>query len=381
MKKIVILGSTGSVGINALKIIKAYKNDYEVIGLTANKNIDLLAKQVNLFKPRLVAINDASSYKPLKEKLKSNYKILKGIEGVSEVASMREADIVLVAISGTIAILPLIAAIKCGKRIALANKEAIVSAGEIITDLARSKNSEIIPVDSEHSSIFQCIKDEDKEKIKKIFLLGSGGPLKDVSKNLFDKLKPSVVLKHPVWKMGQKISVDSATMMNKGLEVIEASYLFGIDVSKIEVLIHREAYMHSMVEFVDGNFMANLFYPDMRMPIFYAFNYPKRKPFSMKKLDFSKIKSFSFQSPDKHKFPALDLCYKTVKKQGTYPACLNGANEEAVNSYLEGKINFPGIIDTVQKVISKHKSVRHPSVDEILYTDKWAKEEVRRITG
>jgi 1-deoxy-D-xylulose-5-phosphate reductoisomerase len=294
---------------------------------------------------------------------------------------MKEADIVLIAISGTIAILPLIAAIRNGKRIALANKEAIVSGGAMITDLARSRNAEIIPVDSEHNSIFQCIKGEKKEEIKKVFLIGSGGPLKNISKNLFSKLKPSMVLKHPVWKMGQKISVDSATMMNKGLEVIEASHLFGIDVSKIEVLIHKEAYMHSIVQFVDGNFMANLFYPDMRMPIFYAFNYPKRNSFNMKKLDFSKIKSFSFEEPNNNKFPALNLCYKIAKKEGTYTACLNAANEEAVNSYLEGKITFPGIVETVQKVILGHKSVRHPSVDEILYTDKWAKEEVKRITG
>jgi len=379
MKKVVILGSTGSVGVNALKVIASHKNDFKVVGLTANKNVTLLAKQTARFKPRLIALGDIAKYGKLKKELKQPQKVLRGIEGISEIASMKEADIVLVAMSGTSAILPLISAIKTKKRIALANKEAIVSAGDMIMSMARSRGTEIIPVDSEHNSIFQCIEGEDKESIRKIFLMGSGGPLKNVSKSIFDKLNPSKILSHPVWKMGKKISVDSATMMNKGLEVIEASKLFGIDVSKIEVLLHPKAIIHSMVEFADGNITANLFYPDMRMPIFHAFSYPKRITSRIPRLNFDKIKSMSFEKPDTRKFPTLKLCYRAVKTGGTYPACLNSANEEAVDLYLKGKITFTKISELIEKVLKHHKNIKHPSIDEILYVDGWAKEEVKRL--
>ena len=377
MKKIVILGSTGSVGTNALDIISRHKDKFRVVGLSAHSNTKLLARQINLFKPRLVALGDISQYSELKRQLKKPQKVLKGIEGISELASMEEADIVLVAISGTSSILPLVSAIKAKKKIALANKESIVSAGRIIMNMAASRRVEIIPVDSEHNSIFQCIDGKDKKDIDKIFLMGTGGPLKDVPKNIFDKLKPSRILAHPVWKMGKKISIDSATMMNKGLELIEANHLFRLDTSKIEVLLHPEAIIHSMVEFTDGNIIANLFYPDMRSPIFYALNHPKRVTSHLPKIDFAKIKNITFQKPNRRKFPALELCYKAARKGGTYPACLNGANEEAVKLYLEGKIGFTRIVELVKSVLSRHKNIAEPSLDEILYVDKWAKEEVR----
>ena len=377
MKKIVILGSTGSVGTNALDIISRHKDKFRVVGLSAHSNTKLLARQINLFKPRLVALGDISQYSELKRQLKKPQKVLKGIEGISELASMEEADIVLVAISGTSSILPLVSAIKAKKKIALANKESIVSAGRIIMNMAASRRVEIIPVDSEHNSIFQCIDGKDKKDIDKIFLMGTGGPLKDVPKNIFDKLKPSRILAHPVWKMGKKISIDSATMMNKGLELIEANHLFRIDTSKIEVLLHPEAIIHSMVEFTDGNIIANLFYPDMRSPIFYALNHPKRVTSHLPRIDFAKVKNITFQKPNRRKFPALELCYKAARKGGTYPACLNGANEEAVKLYLEGKIGFTRIVELVKSVLSRHKNIAEPSLDEILYVDKWAKEEVR----
>ena len=377
MKKIVILGSTGSVGTNAIDIISRHKDKFKVVGLSAHSNTKLLARQIKLFKPRLVALGDISQYNELKRQLKKPQKVLKGIEGISELASMEEADIVLVAISGTSSILPLVSAIKAKKKIALANKESIVSAGRIIMNMAASRRVEIIPVDSEHNSIFQCIDGKDKKDIDKIFLMGTGGPLKDVPKNIFDKLKPSRILAHPVWKMGKKISIDSATMMNKGLELIEANHLFRLDTSKIEVLLHPEAIIHSMVEFTDGNIIANLFYPDMRSPIFYALNHPKRVTSHLPKIDFAKIKNITFQKPNRRKFPALELCYKAARKGGTYPACLNGANEEAVKLYLEGKIGFTRIVELVKSVLSRHKNIAEPSLDEILYVDKWAKEEVR----
>ena len=377
MKKVVILGSTGSVGRNALRVIAGQKNAFKVVGLSAHSNAGLLAGQANRFRPRLLALGDISQYNELKRALKRPKTVLKGIEGISEIASMKEADIVLVAISGTPAILPLISAIRAKKQIALANKESIVSAGRIIMNMARTRNVKIIPVDSEHNSIFQCINGRDKRDINKIFLMGTGGPLKDVSKNIFNRLKPSRILAHPVWKMGKKISVDSATMMNKGLEVIEASHLFNADVSKIEVLLHPEAIIHSMVEFTDHNIIANLFYPDMRLPISYALNYPERPASRLPGVDFSKLKNISFQTPNRRKFPALGLCYEVAKKGGTYPACLNSANEEAVKLYLERKLAFTGIADIVKKVLSRHKNIAQPSLDEIFYVDKWAKEEVR----
>ena len=378
MKKVVILGSTGSVGRNALGVIAKNKDAFKVVGLAAHKNVKLLARQAKRFKPRLLALGDDSQYNNLKHELKKPQKILKGAEGIQEIASMPEADIILVAISGTSGILPVISAIKAKKQIVLANKESIVSAGEIIMSMARSRRVEIIPVDSEHNSIFQCIKEEKKRDINKIFLMGTGGPLKDVSKSIFNKLKASRILAHPVWRMGKKISVDSATMMNKGLEVIEASHLFGMEVSMIKVLLHPEAIIHSMVELTDGNIIANLFYPDMRIPISYALNYPRRIPSKLPKINFSKIKNISFQMPNNKKFPALELCYKAARRRGTYPACLNSANEEAVKLYLKGKISFTGIVSTVKKVLSRHKNIVAPSLDEILYVDKWAKEEVKR---
>jgi len=379
MKRIAILGSTGSVGQSALQVISRHKGSFRVVGLTANRNAELLARQANRFKPRLLALGDVSRYNKLKRALKETRKVLKGSEGVSEVASMPDADIVLVAVSGTSGIAPLISAIRAKKKIALANKESLVSAGSIIMNMARSRGVQIIPVDSEHNSIFQCINERDKTAINKIFLMGSGGPLKNVPKGVFDRLKPLQVLAHPVWKMGKKISVDSATMMNKGLEVIEASHLFGISTSKIEVLFHPEAIIHSMVEFTDGNIIANLFYPDMKVPIFYAFNYPKRVKSRLRRIDFSKIRNISFQEPDPRKFPALEICYEAAKKGGTYPACLNGADEEAVRLYLEGKIKFTAIVSIVEKVLSRHRSIKAPSLNEILSVNSQTTEEVRRL--
>ncbi len=379
MKRIAILGSTGSVGRSALGVISGHKSAFRVVGLTANRNIELLARQAKRFNPRLLALGDISRYGALKKALKDPRKVLKGLDGVSEVASMPDADIIVVALSGASALLPLISAIRAKKTIALANKESVVAAGPIIMGMARSRGAKIVPIDSEHNSIFQCMNEKDKAAVSKIFLMGTGGPLKNVPKNLFEKLKRRQVLAHPVWKMGKKISVDSATMMNKGLEVIEASHLFGVSTSKIEVLLHPEAIIHSMVEFTDGNIIANLFHPDMKVPILYALNYPERSESRIRRLDFSKIKNISFQKPNVENFPALGLCYRMAKKGGTYPACLTGANEEAVRLYLEGKIKFTAIVSVVEKILSRHKNIKNPSLDEILHTDKEAKEEVRKL--
>jgi len=378
MKKIAILGSTGSVGTSALEVIRRHPESFKVVGLTARTNASLLARQARKFKPRLTAIADVSQYNRLRSSLGSHIKVMCGDIAISEVASMKEADIVLLATSGTSAITPLIEAIKSKKRIALANKESIVSAGNIIKRLSKKNKSEIIPVDSEHSSIFQCLRGETKKAIDKIYLMGSGGPLKDVSQKDFSSLKPKKVLKHPVWKMGRKITIDSATMMNKGLEVIEASYLFDMDISKIEILLHPEALIHSMVSYKDGNIMANLFYPDMKIPIHFAFSYPNRKLARLPVLDISKVKTLSFKKPDKVKFPAINLCYEAARSGGTYPACLNAANEEAVFCFLNRMICFTDIVRIVKKVLKKHKGIKNPNIRDIFLVDAWAKEEVKR---
>jgi 1-deoxy-D-xylulose-5-phosphate reductoisomerase len=381
MKKVVILGSTGSVGTNGLDVIARHKGLFKVVGLAAYGNVKLLARQVRRFKPRLAALADASRCNELKRLIGFPQKIERGPEGVALMASMREADIVLVAMSGTASIGPILAALKAGKQIALANKESIVSAGRIIMSMSRTHRAKIMPVDSEHSSIFQCIDGRETDSIEKIFLMGSGGPLKDVPKTVFDRLKRSRILAHPVWRMGKKISVDSATMMNKGLEAIEASILFGIDIKKIEILLHPEAIIHSMVEYADGNIMANLFYPDMRIPILYALTYPKRYGSQLPRVNFGKTNSVSFQKPDYRKFPALGLCYRAAASGGTAPACLNAANDEAVRLYLEGKIAFTGIVETAKRVLSRHKNIKEPSLDEILHVDRWARETVQRFTN
>ena len=376
MKNVVILGSTGSVGKNALRIISEHKDSFRVIGLTAFKNAKLLASQNNAFKPKLIALGDTHRCSEINENFKNPGKVLRGEEGVSEVACMKEADVVVVAISGASSVKPLLAAIKAGKRIALANKESIVAAGEIIMNMARRYGAEIIPVDSEHNSIFQCLQGEDKNNIRKIYLMGTGGPLRDVPARRFDKLRPSRILKHPVWRMGKKISVDSATMMNKGLEIIEASHLFGVAADKIEVLFHPEAIIHSMIEFKDRNVIANLFCPDMRFPIFYALNYPKRVASRLPKIDFAKLGNMSFKKPDHKKFPALELSYRVARLGGTYPACLNAANEGAVELYLKGKIKFTDIIKIIKRATSRHRSIKDPSLEEILYIDRETKMEV-----
>lgn len=379
MKRIVILGSTGSVGRNAIRVVEEHKGLFRIVGLAAGSNVNLLSRQIESFKVPVAAIGETAKCAELKRLLKRPCKVLAGISGLNELASMENADTILIAMSGISALLPTISAVRAGKKIALANKECIVSAGCIIMNLAKRYASRIVPVDSEHSAIFQCLEGRDINSIKNIILLGSGGPLKDVKESLFDRLRPPHILSHPVWKMGKKITVDSATMMNKGLEVIEASVFFNINVSKIKVLIHPEAIIHSMVELIDGNIVANLFYPDMRIPIFYAFTYPERKRSTLPELNFREFNKITFQEPDTKKFPALSLCYDVAKRGGTYPVCLNSANEEAVKLYINGRIRFTDIVAFVKKAVSRHKNTRRPSIDQILEVDRITREYIRKI--
>ncbi|MDO8536416.1 MAG: 1-deoxy-D-xylulose-5-phosphate reductoisomerase [Candidatus Omnitrophota bacterium] len=378
-KRIAILGSTGSIGVNALKVLSGLGDKFEVTALCADSNIKVLSVQARSFRPKVLCAGDTLSAGKLKSLVSPGVSILHGADGLKEIVSRKDVDVVIFAISGSACIVPLIEAIKNKKRIALANKESLVSAGSIVMSLAKKNDVAIIPIDSEHSAVFQCIEGK-RPFLNKIYLTATGGPLLDIPKKEFDKYSRKFILNHPKWKMGSKISVDSATMMNKGLEVIEARWLFGIDEYKIDVLVHPEAAIHSMIELIDGTVFAQLSLPDMRIPIQYAVTYPERFRTEVDFMDFSKMNNLSFRLPDLHKFPCLRLAREALKMDGTYPAVLNAADEEAVKSYLDGKIKFSRIPILVEKTLERHKrSVKEPSIGDILGAESWAREEIVRL--
>lgn len=377
MKKVSIIGSTGSIGINTLRIISRLSGEFSVVGLTAYQNIGLLEKQVRDFSVHTVAVKD-DCIKNLKSRTNGSVRIL-GQEGISRVASLDDTDIVVIATSGSSALMPLLAAIRAGKIIALANKEALVMAGAIIMAETEKYGARIIPVDSEQSAIFQCLHGRDKKEIKKIYLTASGGPFVSLPKNKLAKVSVKEVLRHPRWKMGKKITVDSATMMNKGLEVIEAMWLFGLAVEDVEVLIHQQAIIHSMVEFIDGNIIAQLGVTDMRLPIQYALTYPKRRDNPLPSLDFVKLGQLTFAKPDLDRFPCLKLAFQAAKKGGSLPCVMNAANEIAVEAFLNNDLKFSQIYATIRKIMQKHRIVKNPGLEQILYLDSWARQEVRGL--
>lgn len=380
MKKITILGSTGSIGTSALDVIARHRREFSVAALASNSNVGLLACQAKEFRPKIVAVCDESKFGELKKALSgSGIKIACGRSGIEEAARYDGADITLSAIAGSSGLMPTLAAIELGKTVALANKEPLVMAGGIITARARKKGTKIVPVDSEHSAIFQCLNGRGRADLKKIYLTGSGGPLRKVDIKKFGALSPEEVINHPRWKMGRKISVDSATLMNKGLEAIEAKWLFGMDIDSIEVLIHPEAIIHSMVEYVDGSVIAQLSVTDMRLPILYAFSYPERIKSSLPSLDFVKLGKFTFEKPDFRKFPCLSMSYEAAREGGSYPAVLNAANEEAVLAFLRNEIKFTRIPAIIEKTLSLHKGKPEPSLNEILTIDNWARQQARRL--
>ncbi|MEA3306025.1 MAG: 1-deoxy-D-xylulose-5-phosphate reductoisomerase, partial [Candidatus Omnitrophota bacterium] len=375
-KKICILGSTGSIGRNALKVISDLSGKFEVCGLCARSNAALLAEQANRFMPGAIAIGDEARAGELRKKVKRGIKIFAGNAGVEELAAQKEADLVLAAISGSASIRPVYSAVSCGKDIALASKEALVSAGHLIIREAKRRSSAILPVDSEHSAIFQCLAGNGASKVKRLYITASGGPLREISKRSFKGIPAKIVLKHPKWKMGRKVSVDSATMMNKGLEVIEAKWLFGIEIDRIKVLIHPEAIVHSMVEFVDGSVLAQLGVTNMRLPIQYALSFPERYESSLKPLDFISVKRLSFHKPDMNKFPSLRLAYEAAREGGSAVCVLTAANEMAVGAFLRGKIRFTDIPIIIEKLLSRHKRIESPSLNEIEEIEKWVKEQI-----
>ncbi|MDP3143657.1 MAG: 1-deoxy-D-xylulose-5-phosphate reductoisomerase [Candidatus Omnitrophota bacterium] len=377
MRRISIVGSTGSIGINSLRVVSQFPREFSVAGLTAYRNIDLLEQQIKDYSPHTVAVKD-DCVGSLKSRTNGNVVIL-GQEGISRVAALRDADIVVIATSGSSALKPLLTAIRAGKTIALANKEALVMAGALVMAEARKYGARIIPVDSEQSAIFQCLMDRDKKEIKKIYLTASGGPFVSVSRNRLAKVSVKEVLNHPRWKMGRKITVDSATMMNKGLEVIEAMWLFKVAAGDIEVLIHQQAIIHSMVEFIDGSIIAQMGITDMRLPIQYALTYPERKKSKLPSLDFVKLKQLTFAKPDFNKFPCLKLAYEAAYKGGSLPCVMNAANEEAVGAFLNKDLKFMDIHSIIKKVMHKHKPINKPNLEQILHLDGWARQEARSL--
>jgi len=374
MKKIAILGSTGSIGINTLKVIESLGDDYKVVGLAARENIGLIIKQIKKFHPLAVALTDEKAAAKLKKQMAgTKVEIYSGLEGVKKVATLPEADIVVSAMVGAAGLIPTLEAIRHNKTIALANKEVLVMAGEIIIREAKARKVAILPVDSEHSAIFQCLKNENIDSVNKLILTASGGPFYKWSSRKLKTVTVSQALNHPTWNMGRKITVDSATLLNKGFEIIEAHHLFGIEVKRIEVLIHPQSTVHSMVEFVDGSVLAQLGVTDMRLPIQYALSYPERQERIVRRLSFAKISGLNFFRPDFEKFPLLKIACQTAGIGGTLPAVLNAADETAVESFLAGEIKFMDIYKLIRRVLDRHKLIKNPSLEEILDADRWAR--------
>jgi len=379
-KKIAILGSTGSIGVNTLDIVRNSKNRFKVSGLAAGGNIALLEKQIREFKPKYAALFDEKKTSLLKKRLgRLKVEIFSGIEGLIKVASIPDTKMVVSAIVGAAGLIPTFAALKCGKDIALANKETLVIAGELFMKHSRKKRVRIIPVDSEHSAIFQCINGTTNRKIKKIILTASGGPFLTYPAKQFEKITTRKALNHPNWNMGPKITIDSATLMNKGLEVIEAHWLFGIDENRIDVVIHPESIVHSMVEFIDTSIIAQMGLPDMRVPINYALNYPERVSTNLPTLNLTKTKTLTFSEPDYKKFPCLEYAFHALRIGLTMPAVLNAANEVAVQAFLNGSISFTGIPKIIKKIMRKHQPKKVRKISDIIQADLWARAEAKKL--
>lgn len=370
MKTIAVLGSTGSIGTQTLEVVRE-NNDLQVAALAAGSNIVLLEKQIREFKPKAAAVWDEKSASELRESVKDlDVKVVSGMEGLIEISTLPEVEILVTAIVGMIGILPTIEAIKAKKDIALANKETLVTAGHIIMPLAKECGVRILPVDSEHSAIFQSLNGENPKRIGKILLTASGGPFRGKTKTFLEKVRLEDALKHPNWAMGQKITIDSATLVNKGLEVMEAKWLFGVDLDKIQVVIQPQSIIHSMVEYVDGAIMAELGTPDMKLPIQYALYYPDRKYLGGERLDFWKLSQITFEKPDMDTFLGLPLAFQASKAGGSMPTVFNAANERAVSKFLHKEIRFLDIYDIIMYCMEEHKTIQNPTVEKILATEQ-----------
>ncbi len=383
MKVISLLGSTGSIGTNTLRVTSRFPGDFRVVGLSGGRNVAVLANQVVENRPEVVSTCDESSCAELQATLRRrNYamartRFVHGLEGSIEVSCHPDASIVLSAITGAAGLLPTFRALEAGKTIALANKETMVMAGQLMTRKAREKGVEIIPVDSEHNAIHQCLRAGKRREVRRLILTASGGPFRETPKEKLMTVSREEALNHPTWRMGKKITIDSATLMNKGLEVIEASWFFDIPPEQVDVVIHPQSVIHSMVEFVDGSILAQLGVTDMRIPIQYALTFPERRQTSLDPLDFEKLSRLEFYRPDRDKFRCLDLAYRAIQKGGTAPAALNAANEIAVEAFLGGRIAFPQIPEIIETVLDAHSTYEASTLEAILQADARARKEAR----
>ncbi len=379
MKAISILGSTGSIGCNTLKVVEHLQNEFRVVALGAGKNVEKLAEQISRFKPELVAVeSETCAENLLRELNKANTeapKIEIGEKGLIAVATHKEVETVVSATVGAVGFVPTLRALESGKRVALANKETLVMAGELMTKAARDNKAEILPVDSEHNALHQCLRGESKREVKRLILTASGGPFRTKSKQEIENATREEALNHPTWNMGDKVTIDSATLMNKGLEVIEARWLFGFSADEISALVHPQSVVHSLVEMIDGSLIAQLGVTDMKHAIQYALTYPTRKPNCLPPLDFTKISQLNFEEPDLEKFPCLALAYKALRIGGTMPAALNAANEIAVEAFLDNKIRLSDIPKIIEDVMNEHESQAAASLEIILETDAWARKQ------
>ena len=372
MKKIAILGSTGSIGTQTLDVIRAHSDELEVVALAAGSNKERLKEQIREFHPELVSLSDEKKAQELKEELAGEaVEVVCGMDGLIEVAGIDSADVVVTAVVGMMGILPTMEAIRKGKDIALANKETLVTAGHLIIPMAREYGVSILPVDSEHSAIFQCLQGEPKKALDKILLTASGGPFRGKNAEFLETVTLEDALNHPNWSMGPKITIDSSTMVNKGLEVMEAKWLFGVDYSQIEVVIQPQSIIYSMVQYIDGAVIAQLGTPDMRVPIEYALFYPERRSLPGNRLDFSKLSQITFEKPDYKVFRGLSLAIEAGKTGGTMPTVFNAANERAVAKFLKGEIKYTDIVRSIEKCMDAHKVSAHPDLEEILATEQW----------
>ena len=379
MKKISLLGSTGSIGVNTLDVVERYPEKFQVCALSAGSNVELFARQIRKFKPTLVALFDVTKIDILRELVADlDLEIVSGPEGLVSVASFLDADLVVSGVVGSVGLLPALSALRAGKNLALANKETLVIAGELVLQEAELTNAKVIPIDSEHSAIFQALNGEKPERIKKIILTASGGPFRTFSLKQMENITVNEALNHPNWSMGAKITIDSSTMMNKGLEYIEAKWLFGVN-TNVEVIVHAQSIIHSMIEFVDTSIIAQLGIPDMRVPIAYALTYPDRFVSELPSLDLASMRDLTFEAPDLERFPCLQLAMDAMKTGETMPAVLNAANEVAVQAFLDEQIPYKEIPEIIRMVMHNHHPVPLKELQNILDADLWAREESTKI--
>ena len=379
MKKVVLLGSTGSIGTSTCKVVEDLPNDLELIGLAAGRNVDLLREQVAQFNPQMVSVTDPAAAKEFANEFNGTPNVQCGDEGLLALATLPEADIVLIAIVGTAGLQPALAAIRAGKDIAVASKEILVMAGETVMAEARKHGVKVLAVDSEHSAIFQCLDGKPVDSIRQIWLTASGGPFREKPADEFADITVEQALKHPSWEMGRKITIDSSTLFNKGLEMIEARWLFDIEMPRVKVVVHPQSVIHSMVEFVDGSMLAQLSTPDMCLPIQYALTYPARAASDRVQTSLAEIGRLDFEEPDVERFPALDLARRAGDEGGTLPAVLNAANEVAVEAFCERQLSYMGITESVAAVMAAHEVVAQPALEEILEADSWARNAAQNV--